>query len=106
MDKINSLLDKLKNLYKQKYVQNLDVDDKIQKIEREMIHPEDGAYFAIYKKYKDKWIFADKIFLSKAEAKNEIDKENYRRKNYNNAIFDDIEIRRVVVHETDISEYL
>lgn len=101
--KINILLNRLK-----KAIKNNDKKEK-NKIEQQIIHPDDGAYFAIYARINgsNEWIRRPKLFETKLSA--ELEMRDYARRFYNNPfpkLYDKYEIRRVVVHETDITNYL
>lgn len=101
--KINILLNMLK-----KAIKNNDKKEK-DKIEHQIIHPDDGAYFAIYARINgsNKWIRRPKLFETKLSA--ELEMRDYTSRFYNNPFpqpYDEFEIRRVVVHETDIKEWL
>lgn len=101
--KINVLLNRLK-----KAIKNNNKKEK-DKIEQQIIHPNDGAYFAIYARINgsNKWIRKPKLFEDKLSA--ELEMRDYTRRFLNNPflpLYDEFEIRRVVVHETDITNYL
>lgn len=103
--KINDLLNEFQNsiIHNNK--------EQIEQLKHSIIHPDDGAYFAVYKRvYKidslnNKWCFTGKLFENKDDAKKYLENEKLRCENLQ-LPFNQFEIRRVVVHETNIDNYL
>lgn len=99
--KINDLLNELEIAIKNKNIK------KINKIKHSIIHPDDGVYYAIYMKCSslNTWFRNNKIYDTK-----QIAEEALREYMYNclqqQLPYDQFEIRRIVVHETDITNYL
>ena len=101
--KINEQLELL-----EKAIKSNDIN-KIKQIKHQIIHPNNGAYFGLYVKHvnfgSDEFIFNEEIFSTKKEAMNELNSKkafDIAHGWYQN----EYEIRRVVVHETDITNYL
>ena len=100
---INEQLDMLEKVIKSNNT------NEIENIKHKIIHPDNGAYFGLYIKHTNfgngEFLFNDNIFSTKQEAIEELNS----RKAFDIAhgwYQNEYEIRRVVVHETDIKEWL
>ena len=99
--KINDLLNKL-----EKAIKNNN-QNEIDEIKHQIIHPNEGAYFAIFVKYAgfNTWFRKNTIYDTKQKAENAL-KEYMYNCLQQQLPYDEFEIRRVVVLETDITNYL
>jgi len=113
MKKIEELIEDIVKLVERRCTEkNLDelglIETELIKAKRKLIHPDNGAYFAVFFHLKDTnpVLYSEKhIFQTKAEAERDIENLNKAHALLaGTEVF--FEIRRVVILETDITNWL